>query len=62
MTADEQHRVECDLERASLRKDVDGHDQRLAAAEQSIVAINTKLAVWSGGGAILGAMIGKLIF
>lgn len=61
MTADEQHRVECDLERASLRKDVDGHGVRIADAEKSIVAIKTKLATWSAAGAILGSLLGKLI-
>lgn len=61
MTADEQHRVECDLERAALRKEVDAHAKQLASHDRDLVAIKTKLASWSALGAILGSLLGKLI-
>jgi hypothetical protein len=60
VTESEQHRIQCDQDREGLHAKVDDHETRLRLTEADLVEVRTKLAFWSGGGAIIGGLLTKL--
>lgn len=61
MTDAEKHTIQCDVDRTALHAAVEDHEKRLRATETDLTEIKTKLAIWSGGGAIIGGLLAKLI-